>query len=332
MAIEADAPRPRSSPDGPPGLGDTTATGVAEDRQPRRKVVAETTRLRRHRRQILGAIDGGGVILQRCGRHALLGTAVFLVPVMLLDLIVANLAVDRFTSFDEAAVSVPQIIGGVDAAAGVETLLTTLALIAGSLAVALAGGVLALIAVRRSLGQPIRLSSCLRATVRASPSLLIGWVVGHAWFPIGAVVAAQTTTEEVVPFLVLMAPLVGWLVSVMLFVSPVAVIERLGPWRTMRRAVRLARSRLGTCFGFVVMSALIGGGLRLLLSSLPRLVEATGLFSFGRFGGLAEGVFGQLAILVTVPLIGLSTAMLYLQVRMDAEGIDLLLEVDRAFR
>ena len=46
--------------------------------------------------------------------------------------------------------------------------------------------------------------------------------------------------------------------------------------------------------------------------------------TFGSFGWLFEGVAGQLAQLLTIPLVALATAAFYVQLRVHAEGMDLV--------
>jgi hypothetical protein len=315
--IESAAPQPGGGRlDAPPGA---------------QRDVAPRARPRRHQRPVLGALDAGGVALQRGAGVAILGAAVFVVPVMTLNLVASRAAFDHFQSFDGSLVSASQLFTGVDSATGVETAMTYLSLLATSLSVALAGAYLALLVTRRTLGQPADPGPCLRAVGARLHVLVIAWVLSHSWMLLADIVAARASIDDLAPTAVLLVPTLVCAVAFTVFVVPVVMLERLGPWRGLRRAVRLARARTATVIGFSFACVLIGGGLRLTISMLPRLIEESGLFSFGRFGWLAEGLAAQVAQLVVVPLIGLSTAMLYLQVRMDAEGLDLVLEAERAF-
>jgi hypothetical protein len=114
-------------------------------------------------------------------------------------------------------------------------------------------------------------------------------------------------------------------------VSPTIVAERAGPLRGLRRGWRLVRMRFGAGRRFVVVSAVLGAALRVAITSLPQLAEQSGFITFGASTWLVEGLAGQLAPLVVVPWIALATANLYLQVRMDAEGMDLIVESERVF-
>lgn len=330
--IEAAAPQPRSArgaPANPADGGGAEGGGVEDGRAV--AGAGRRARLRRQARPIVGSIDAGGVALQRNAGAAVLGAAVFLVPAMALNLVVSRAAFDRFQSLDETVVSVPQVLTGVQSATGVETLLAYLSLATTSLAVALAGAHLTLLVVRRSLGLPVSPRACLRIVARKLPALVLAWAIAHAWILLADLAAVHLSVQDLAPMATLLVPMLAFLVGFTILVVPVMMTEHLGPLRSVRRAVRLARSRLGVVFGFSAACVLIGGGVRAAISGLPWLIEQTGLFSFGRFGWLAGGIAAQLAQLVAVPLIGLSTAVVYLQIRMDAEGLDLVLEAERAF-
>jgi hypothetical protein len=312
-------------------LGASAPQPVRADAE-RRGTPAPTMRLRRHQRSVLGPLDSAAATLQQHAREALLGPALLLLPVAILNVVVSHLVYDEFSSFDDATVSLPEFVGGVDSATGVETVLAYLGILTGSLAVALAGGYLTVLVLRRASGLPVTIGTCARGLLRRLPALAVAWAIGHSWMVLGSLALVHLSSEDAAPLLVLVVPAVLLLVTFTLLVSPTIVAERTGPIRGLRRALRLARTRVGSMTAFVILSALLGAGLRLALTSLPQLVEQTGFITFGRWTWLVEGVAGQMAPLVVVPWIALATAHLYLQVRMDAEGLDLLLESERAFR
>ena len=288
-------------------------------------------RFRRHQRPVLGPLDAAAATLQRNAREVLLGPALLLVPVAALNLIVSNLVYDDFASFDDAAVSLPEFVGGVESASGVETLLAYIGVLTGSLAVALVGGYTTVLVLRQANGLAVTIGACLRGLARRLPALLLAWVVGHAWIVLGAVGLVQLSGADMAPFLLLVVPLALFLVTFTALVSPVIVAERAGFVRGLRRSIRLVRLRFGAVFGFVLLSILLGGGLRAMITWTPQLLEDAGMITFAGSTWLAEGVAGQLAPLVVAPWIALATSKLYLQVRMDAEGMDLMVEGDRAF-
>src|SRR5688500_15522257 len=57
---------------------------------------ARALRLRRDHRPVLGSFDAAGALLQRHAREVLLGPALLLVPVAVLNVVVSNLVYDQF--------------------------------------------------------------------------------------------------------------------------------------------------------------------------------------------------------------------------------------------
>ena len=292
---------------------------------------AARVRIKRTDRIVLGSIDAGADVFQRHAREVLFGSAVFLVPAVLLNLVLSTVLFDRFESFSDSVVSVPELIGGVDSATGADTVLAYAGVITTSLAVALVGGYVARLYVDATFANPVSIRRALGATVRHLPALLVAWLLGHVWFLLGAVGIVRAHDDSLVWLAVVGGSIGLLLVALVLVVSPVVVVERSGPVAGLRRAVRLARLRFGACVSFVLAAGVVGLALRFGITFLPRLAEATGLVRLGSWGGLLEGVAGQLAQLLTIPLVGLATAAFYVQLRVHTEGLDLVLAADRAF-
>jgi hypothetical protein len=197
--------------------------------------------------------------------------------------------------------------------------------------VALCGALAAEVVTRQRLGEVTTLPGSLRAVARQVPALAVGWFAGHIWVlglsPI-LVLASTTASAWTV---VLLSPLLFVLVALTLYVSPVIMVERVGPFAAIARSYRLARLRFGTTCGLVLVSGLVGLWIRFGITWLPRLMESTGLIAFGRFGWLVEGVAGQLGMLLAVPVVAAATAWAYLEVRLSGEGLDLSMEANALF-
>ena len=288
-------------------------------------------RLRRQPRPVIGSLDGAGVLVQRKMREVVLGAAWILLPGVLLNLVATSLAFDRYQTFKGSTVSIPELLGGEKAATGIEELLWYVGLVINSLAACLVGGYVAMLAVRWRMGLSVRIRIGYRAVLPRLPALMIAWLIGHCWFPVVAVVLGRVSTSSVAPLAILGAPLVLVAATMTLVVAPAVVVEGLGPIAGLRRGWRLARGSFGTFFAFVVCSVLIGLLVQYGIAYLPRLLQATGLVTFGRFGWLIEGVAGQLGRLISTPLVAVATAFVYLETRMTNEGMDLVLDADRAF-
>ena len=282
-------------------------------------------------RPVYGPIDAGGRLFQRHARVLVLGSAVFIAPVVALNLLATTLAFDRFDSFDDAVISLPELTGGAAAATGVESVLLLLGVYLSGLAVALCGGLAADVVTRHRLGQPVTLPGAVRAALRRSPALAMAWLIGHSWMIVAAPVLVLASTEASAWTAALLSPVLVVLVVLTLYASPIVMVEGVGPLRAVARSFRLARRRFGVSAGIVTGAGLVGLWIRFGITWLPRLLEATGLIAFGRFGWLVEGVAGQLGLLLAVPVVASATAWAYLEVRVSAEGLDLAMEADAVF-
>jgi hypothetical protein len=311
-------------------LGAAAPQPVRSDVTPQRSS-APAARLRRHQRPVLGSLDAAAATLQRHAREVLLGPALILVPVAVLNVIVSNLVYNDFSSFDDAVVSLPEFVGGIDSATGFDTLLAYIAIVTGSLSVALAGGYLTIVELRRANGLPVTIGAGVRGVARRLPALFLAWLLGHSWMALASWALVELSAGDLAPLLVLVVPAALIAVTFTALVSPAIVAERIGFWRGLRRGMRLVRLRFGVVLSFVCLACLLGGGLRAAITWTPQLIEQTGFLTFGRYTWLVEGVAGQIAPLVVVPWIALATVNLYLQIRMDAEGLDLMSESERTF-
>lgn len=282
-------------------------------------------RLRRSRSQVLAALDGGGTMLQRRGRDVLVGSGLLLLPLVALNLWTTTLAFDRTGSTTLTA------FGGDEVGTGVEDVAAVLVAVFASLAAAVVGCFVATIAIADRFGSRASLGDALRVLGRRSPHVVIAWVGGHWWVPFLATWALSSRSNQLVSRLSITVPLATLAATATLLVVPVMVAEGAGPWRSLRRSWRLARLRLGTALGFVISSTVIGGALLAGIAYLPVIAEQAGFVTFGNLDWLAQGIAGQLAIIVVVPLMALATAQLYVEVRLDAEGMDIALDADLAF-
>lgn len=281
-----------------------------------------TPRLRRTERLVVGSIDGAAHILQRRARDVLLGSALFLVPMVALNLLLAVLAFNEFDTVDGLL--------GDRGYLGVESGFALLAIALQSFSAHLIGAYTAAYLVRYQMGGTPRIATCVVSVVRKLPLLVVTWVLTHWWAVLIAwgVVSADASTIVgliwILPF-VLSAASTG-----VLLVTPVLMTERLGV-RSIGRAWRLVRTRLGAAYGFVWACGVLSVLLSFFIAFLPSLAESTGLVTFGSYTWLVQGITSQLALLIVVPFTAIATAQLYLQIRVHAEGLDIAIAADRAF-
>lgn len=307
---------PNSSASAP--ASSTSPSGVPSPSRP----AVLIPRLRRTERLVVGSIDGAAHILQRRARDVLVGSALFLVPMVALNLVLAVVAFNRFDSVDGLL--------GDRGYLGVESGFVLLAVALQSFSAHLIGAYTAAYLVRYQMGGAPRIRDCAIAVLRRLPLLVVTWLLTHWWALLIAwwVIRADAAT---LAGLVWILPLVASAVSTcVLLVAPVLMTERLG-LRSIGRAWRLVRTRYGAAFGFVWACGVLSVLLSLFIAFLPSLAESTGLVTFGSYTWLVQGITSQLALLIVVPFIAIATAQLYLQIRVHAEGLDIAIAADRAF-
>jgi len=196
---------------------------------------------------------------------------------------------------------------------------------------AVVGYFAATILIADRFGREVTLRGALWATLRALPTVTVAWMLSHWWLPLADAFLLGARDDELGGRLVLTVPVVTGLTVAVLYVVPVMVAERIGPLAALRRGWRLSRMRFGSALGFVVTAFVIGGLLLLGIGTLPALLEGTGFITFGEFTWLANGIAAQLAVIIVLPLVALATAQMYLEVRLDAEGMDLTIDAEAAF-
>ncbi len=275
---------------------------------------------------MLAALDGGGDVFQRRGRDVMVGAVILIAPMVALNLWLTVLAFDRL---EDSGPSLPGF--GDDAATGIEEVVLLLAVVFAGYTAAVVGCFAATILIADRFGRTVGLRGALWSTLRSLPTVTVAWAVSHWWLPLADAFVLGARDDQLVGRLVLTVPVVTVLTIAVLYVVPVIVAERAGPLRSIRRGWTLSRMRFGSALGFVVSSFAIGGLLVLGIGTLPALLEGTGFITFGDFTWLANGIALQLAVIVVLPLIALATAQMYLEVRLDAEGMDLTIDAEAAF-
>lgn len=280
------------------------------------------TRLRRTDQLVVGSIDAAAHVFQRQARHVVLGSSVLMVPMVGLHLLLTVLAFDQYQQFDSFL--------GDRGYVGVETGLVLLGLVVQSLSAHLIGAFTAAYLVPYQMGDDPRAGACLLRVARKLPLLFLTWALTHWptllvmwWF----VTIAPTAVLSVAW---IMVPLLAMISAMSLVVAPVVMIEQLGV-RSIARAWRLARTRFGAAFGFVFACGLLGAMMAAFIAFLPQLAKSTGFITFGSFGWLVQGVTTQLAVLIVLPFVAIATAQMYLQLRVQAEGLDIAIAADRVF-
>lgn len=279
-------------------------------------------RLRRTERLIVGSIDGAAHLLQQRARTVLVGSALLMVPMVAVGVFLAVLAFDRFDAVDGLL--------GDRGYIGVESGFVLLAVALQSFTAHLIGAYAAVFVVRYQMGGSPGIGECIRAVIHRLPLLAVTWLVTHWWallFDLWAINSDRSALALLVWVLPLMASVLS---TCVLLVTPVMMGEKLG-FSAIPRAWRLVRTRFGAAFGFVWACGVLAMMLFAFIAFLPQLAQSTGLITFGSYGWLVQGITSQLALLIVIPFTAMATAQLYLQIRVHAEGLDIVLAADRAF-
>jgi hypothetical protein len=213
---------------------------------------------------------------------------------------------------------------------GVETGLVLLGVAVQSLSAHLIGAYTAAYLVSYQMGGDPQASACLRRVLRKLPLLTLTWAMTHWPTLLTMWWIATIAPAGAFALLWIMLPLIAMFSAMSLVVAPVVMIEQLGV-RSIARAWRLGRNRFGATFGFVLACGLLGAMLAAFIAFLPDLAQATGFITFGSLDWLVQGVTTQLAVLFVLPFVAFATSQMYLQLRVQAEGLDIMIAADRVF-
>lgn len=118
------------------------------------------------------------------------------------------------------------------------------------------------------------------------------------------------------------------LMGLFIVVAPAIAMEQIGPWAAMKRSWTLCKRRYGACLGVGILS---GGTIYLLELSLSAVPSLLAVFTLGRWGWLLDAAAGTATALVTTPLIATCTVLLYIDLRVRTEGLDMELDRRRVF-
>ncbi len=142
--------------------------------------------------------------------------------------------------------------------------------------------------------------------------------VGRKWWAVLAAVALVKMAELIGVF----ACYIGLLFVMPLFVvaTPVIILESTGPFGALDRSVQLVRRRYFNVMGTALLIGLASSLLSTALSALPQAVA----FGIGFRVGWPVAALGRIAAdTVVVPFTAAATVLLYLDLRVRTEGLDI---------
>jgi hypothetical protein len=200
----------------------------------------------------------------------------------------------------------------------------------------LTGG-LAWVAVRSALGDGPGWRETLRVIVRRGVPLVAAWWLFLGAFAVAVAVGAAVMAAGVVaqaPVLLVLGVLAlfggilaGLALGAWFALAPSAVVvEDAGPLRALRRSARLVRGRFWPVLGTLVLAGLVTSVVSFALSGVPSMV---GMF-LADYGWVLAAGGSIVGSLVTVPVFAVVLALLYLDVRIRHEGLDLEIAAARS--
>jgi len=257
-------------------------------------------------------LDGSFAILKAAPATILAFTAVFAVPVQVLgawlqrDLLGGASLLDLFDGDTS--------LTGVDNSSLSTTWAQLVLFFGPSLAlVFVATGLVRLVGAWH-VGRDLSLGELLRGSVPLAWPLLASWLLVHLAEAVGMLLCGVPGLAAMTWFLVT-APVVG--------------AEGLGPIAAMRRSWRLVARRFWPVMGLSILSSVVamlfGYALGLVPTVLSLLVGTAGL------GWLLTAASGVLTSLITMPIVAGITVLIYLDLRVRTEGLDLELDAATAF-
>jgi hypothetical protein len=254
---------------------------------------------------VADVLDGGITIIKAAPRTIFAIAAVFVVPY---ELVSAWLRRDALTEGGFSGVLSALDDSGSNSAITGETVVTFI--VTGLILSFIAGAIGHLVSSWYAERTPTT-GDALRATFERAPALVAAWFVVHV--------------AEGGAALALFVPAI-FLMPLFLVTAPVIVVERLGPWRGVRRSWQLTRARYGAVLGAALLIALVDlilsvalGAIGLVFAELP-------------YGWVGDVTCQAAASLVTIPFVAAATVLVYLDLRIRTEGLDLELEIAEHFR
>lgn len=163
-------------------------------------------------------------------------------------------------------------------------------------------------------GRRRTVSDALLASIRRTPAILLAWIVVHLLEMMVAVFTVGLGVLVVGPMLMVTAPTMG--------------AERAGPLQALRRSAVLAAPTYVHC---VLVFAVTGVGslvMRLMIEFVPSLI---GLELLGLPLWAVAGVTDVVATVVQIGFVAAAANVLYLDLRVRREGVDLYLATERVF-
>lgn len=298
------APPDVSADDGPPPPTAARPVGArAQPPPPSLPALAPMT--------VSDILDGGFAILRRAPATIIGLTAVFVVPVQ---------AVSAWLNRGAQGLDLDEVLQQTDTSFQLGDSTRTSG---ASAAVLQVGSMLALVFVAAAVarlvsawhvGHDLPLGTLVRGSLARAWPLLASWVLVHV------LEAVSIIGFGILPLAVM---------TVFLVTAPVIGAEGLGPIAAMRRSARLTSRRFWMVLGLALLSVLVENLFELAIGG----AATVGSLFLGTEGvsWVLSAAVGIVTQLITIPVVAGITVLIYLDLRVRTEGLDLELEAIEAF-
>lgn len=251
-------------------------------------------------------LDGAIAVIKAAPRSIFVIAGCFVIPLELVSAWVQrdSLADSGLAGALSAALSSPD-----SSDAGV-TIANILLIVASGLMLSLITGAVAHLLSSWYADKAPTAGDAIKASLRRAPALFVAWFIVHLAEG-AAAIALLVPALFIMPMFVVTAPAI--------------VIEHLGPLQGVRRSWRLIRVRYSAILGAAILIAIVSTVLTVALSGLGLA------FSFFSWGWIIDVICRAGSSLVTEPFVAAAATLVYFDLRIRAEGLDLELEIAEHF-
>jgi len=249
-------------------------------------------------------LDGAFNLFKAEARAIVLVTAAFIVPV---QIIAAYLQRDYLggtgllSLFSDPTAAETALESGSNGQAWA----TLVAFAATVLVLPFVAGAVSRIVSAAYLGERMTAGEALRAVRSRWWAFIVAWLLVHLLEGVGFLLC-------ILPGLLVMALFVP--------VAPAIAVEGLGPIRAMKRSFRLVKSRLWAVLGVALLAGILASTVGSVLGGVPSVLAlVVGL----RWGWLLLAAGSVLSGLVSTPLVSIVATLVYYDLRIRHEGLDL---------
>ncbi len=256
-------------------------------------------------------LDGGFAIMKRAPATVVGLTAVFVVPVQALGAWLNRGAegLDLGEAFSQSDTSFQLSDSGAVSGAAWAVLQ-----VGPMIALVFVAAAMARLVSAWHVGHDLTLRELLRGSVTRAWPLLAAWTMVHL-LELVSVLGLGILPLAVMTWFLVTAPIIG--------------AEGIGPVAAMRRSARLVNRRFWMVLGLALLSVLVELLFETALSVLPTLL--TSLLGTDGIAWVLTGALMIFTQLVTIPVVAGITVLIYLDLRVRTEGLDLELDAIEAF-